>query len=65
MVLLSNRCVLMEGILHMYVPQLIDALVDDKEVAEEAKSFHKEAMDASRKWIAKNLKQIWPSKVIS
>jgi hypothetical protein len=39
----------MEGILHMYVPQLIDALVDDKEVAQEAKSFHKEAMNATRK----------------
>lgn len=39
----------MTGILHMYVPQLIDALVDDKEIAEEAKSFHQEAMDATRK----------------
>lgn len=38
----------MEGILHMYVPQLIDALVDDKEVAEEAKCFHKEAINATR-----------------
>jgi len=39
----------MTGILHMYVPQLIDALVDDKEVAEEAKRFHQEAMDTTRK----------------
>jgi len=39
----------MTGILHMYVPQLIDALVDDKEIAEEAKRFHQEAMDAARK----------------
>lgn len=39
----------MTGILHMYVPQLIDALVDDKDVAEEAKRFHQEAMDATRK----------------
>jgi len=36
----------MIGILHMYVPQLIDALVDNKEIAEEAKRFHEEAMDA-------------------
>lgn len=39
----------MEGILHMYVPQLIDALVNDPEIAKEAKSFHQEAMDATRK----------------
>ena len=39
----------MSNILHMYVPQFIDALVDDKEVAEEAKRFHQEAMDATRK----------------
>lgn len=39
----------MAGILQMYVPQLIDALVDDKDVAEEAKRFHQEAMDATRK----------------
>lgn len=39
----------MSGILHMYVPQLIDALVDDKDVAEEAKRFHQEAMEATRK----------------
>ncbi|OGY24622.1 MAG: hypothetical protein A2Y57_01805 [Candidatus Woykebacteria bacterium RBG_13_40_7b] len=39
----------MTGILHMYVPQFIDALVDDKDVAEEAKRFHQEAMDTARK----------------
>jgi len=39
----------MTGILHMYVPQFIDALVDDKDVAEESKRFHKEAMDSTRK----------------
>jgi len=39
----------MTGLLHMYVPQLIDALVDDKDVAEEAKRFHQEAMNATRK----------------
>lgn len=39
----------MTGILHMYVPQFIDALVDDKDVAETAKTFHKEAMDSTRK----------------
>ena len=36
---------MMKGILHMYVPQLIDALIDDKEVATEAKTFHKEALN--------------------
>jgi len=40
---------MMAGLVHMYVPQFIDALVDDKEVAEQAKVFHKEAMDAVRK----------------
>lgn len=35
------------GILHLYVPALIDALVDDQEIAEEAKQFHQEAMDAT------------------
>lgn len=40
---------IMTGILHMYVPQLIDALVDDKDVAEEAKRFHQKVMDATRK----------------
>lgn len=39
----------MTGILHMYVPQFIDALVDDKDVAEEAKRFHQEAMNTTRK----------------
>lgn len=39
----------MSNILHMYVPQFIDALVDDKEVAEAAKAFHQQAMDATRK----------------
>ena len=39
----------MSGILHMYIPQLIDALVDDKDVAKEAKRFHQEVMDATRK----------------
>ena len=38
----------MTGILHRYVPRLIDALVDDKDVAKEAKRFHQEAMDAAR-----------------
>ena len=33
----------MEVIMQMYVPQFIDALVDDKEVAEAAKVFHKGA----------------------
>lgn len=37
---------MMAGIVHMYVPQFIDALVDDKQVAEEAKAFHKEATNA-------------------
>jgi hypothetical protein len=34
---------MMESILHLHVPRLIDALIDDKEVATEAKKFHKEA----------------------
>lgn len=38
----------MTGILHMWVPAWIDALIDDKEVAEEAKQFHQEAVEASR-----------------
>jgi len=46
---LSGYPSVMFGILHMYVPQLIDALVDDKTVAEEAKRFHQESMDATRK----------------
>jgi len=37
----------METILHMYVPQIIDVLVDDQEVAEEAKRFHQAAIDAT------------------
>lgn len=39
----------MEEILHMYVPQIIDAIVDDPEVAKEAKRLHQETMDATRK----------------
>lgn len=39
----------MANLLHMYVPRYIDALVDDKEVAEAAKRFHQEAIDATRK----------------
>ncbi len=37
---------MMEGIMQMYVPKFIDVLVDDMEVAEEARRFHQEAMDA-------------------
>ncbi|MEE8131837.1 MAG: hypothetical protein V3T98_02225 [Candidatus Paceibacterota bacterium] len=33
-----------EDILHMYVPSFIDAIIDDKEVAEAAKVFHQEAL---------------------
>jgi len=39
----------MEGVLHMYVPQFVDALIDDPEVAEEAKRLHQSIMDATRK----------------
>ncbi len=38
----------MSSILHLYVPQFIDALVDDKEIAEQAKQIHQEVMDAAR-----------------
>lgn len=37
------------SILQMQVPRFIDALVDDKEVAEAAKAFHQEAVDATHK----------------
>lgn len=37
------------GILHGYVPLWIDALVDDKDVAEAAKALHQEAIDATKK----------------
>lgn len=37
------------NLLHMRVLAWIDALIDDKDVAEEAKRVHKEAMDATRK----------------
>jgi len=37
------------GLLHLSVPNYIDALVDDKEIAEAAKSFYQESMDAMRK----------------
>ena len=36
-------------LLHLNVARYIDALVDDKEVAEEAKRFHQEAMDDTLK----------------
>ena len=39
---------IVENILHMYIPQIIDALIEDKEVAEKAKSFHQEAVDNSK-----------------
>ena len=35
----------MEGVLLLYMPMYIDALVDDKEVAKTAKNFFSEAMD--------------------
>lgn len=38
----------MEVGLHMFVPMMIDALIDDKEVAERAKAFHKKGMDEIR-----------------
>ncbi len=40
---------MMEGVLHMYVPQFIDALIDDKDVADQAKHLHQEAIDAANK----------------
>lgn len=40
---------MMSGLVYMYVPKFIDVLVDDKEVASEAKKFLQEAIDATRK----------------
>ena len=37
---------IMEGILHRFVPEIIDILVDDREVAETAKRLHRKAMDS-------------------
>lgn len=39
----------MQGLMHGFVPMWIDALIDDKDVANEAKAFHEEVADAARK----------------
>lgn len=38
----------MSNVLHGWVPLWVDALVDDKVVAEAAKRFHQEAINAAR-----------------
>lgn len=40
---------MMAGLVYMYVPQFIDALVDDKQIASDAKKFLQEAVDATSK----------------
>jgi|GEM_PF-2271875 len=43
----SRRSPMIIGILHTHVPQFIDALVDDEEIARLAKNIHKELMSLS------------------
>jgi hypothetical protein len=40
---------MMANLVYMYVPRFIDALVDDKQVASDAKKFLQEAIDATSK----------------
>jgi hypothetical protein len=40
---------LIGNLLHAVVPRYIDALVDNKEIAEKAKRFHQEAIDEVKK----------------
>ena len=40
---------MMQGLMFNFIPMWIDVLIDDKEVAEAAKAFHQEAVEASRK----------------
>ena len=40
---------MMQSLMFNFIPMWIDVLIDDKEVAEAAKAFHQEAVDASRK----------------
>lgn len=39
---------MMQGLMFNFVPMWIDVLIDDKEVAEAAKAFYQEAVNASR-----------------